>query len=60
MTGFKYFQKIVREKGGIWSTDDVYFSQFKDSYQAAYLPGYPEKTPLDQVINCPLFKQEES
>ena len=35
MTGFKYFQRIVKGKGGIWSSDDVYFSQTRDTYEAA-------------------------
>ena len=29
MTGFKYFHRVIKEKGGIWNSDDVYFSQIR-------------------------------
>ena len=51
MTGFKYFHRVIKEKGGIWNSDDVYFSQTRDTYQAAYLPKYPEKSYYDQTIS---------
>ena len=52
MTGFKYFQRVVKGKGDIWSSNDVYFSQTRDTYQAAYLPKYPEKSDKDKTITC--------
>ena len=51
MTGFKFIQRVVKGKGGIWSSDDVYFSQTRDTYEAAYLPKYPEKSDYDQTIS---------
>ena len=50
MTGFKYFQRVVKGKGDIWSSNEVYFSQTRDTYQAAYLPKYPEKSDKDKTI----------
>ena len=50
MSCFKQFQKAVRAKGGIWASDDVYFSSHRDGYSAAYLPAYPDKSENDECI----------
>lgn len=50
MTNFKIFKELVRKRGGIWASDDVYFSQFRDGYSAAYKPSYPDKDERDQKI----------
>lgn len=50
MGNFKDFKSSVKKKGGIWASDDVYFSQFRDGYSAAYKPNYPQDSAEDQVI----------
>ena len=52
MTGFKYFQRVVKGKGDIWSSNEVYFSKTRDTYQAAYLLKYRENTDKDKTITC--------
>lgn len=48
---FHNFKNNVREKGGIWASDDVYFSQFRDGFSATYKPKYPEHSPDDCSIS---------
>jgi hypothetical protein len=50
MSDFKWFKNTIRTKGGVWASDDVYFSQHKDGYSAAYLPQYPNKSNKDECI----------
>ncbi len=50
MSHFKEFKVCIRAKGGKWASKDVYFSQLKDGYTAAYLPNYPEKSEDDDAI----------
>ena len=50
-SNFKCFKSDVRRKGGIWASDDVYFSQFRDGYSAVYKPNYPERSPDDCSIS---------
>ena len=50
MSDFKCFKSAVRAKGGKWASNDVYFSQLKDGYTAAYLPQYPQKSKQDDAI----------
>lgn len=49
--GFYTFKKSIREKGGIWQSDDVHFTQFRDGYSALYNPNYPEHSELDCAIS---------
>lgn len=42
MSRFKNFQDNVKNIGGVWSGDDVYFSQMRDGYSASYKPKYPD------------------
>ena len=51
MSWFKEFKNTVRAKGGIWASNDVYFSQLRDGYTAAYLPAYPQQSPKDEAIH---------
>lgn len=48
--GFRDFKDSVRRQGGIWASEDVYFSQFRDGYSAAYQPEYPERSERDCTI----------
>lgn len=50
MSDFKQFKQAIRAKGGIWASDDVYFSSFRDGYSAGYLPNYPQKSDRDESI----------
>lgn len=50
MSDFKWFKSAVRARGGKWASNDVYFSQLKDGYTAAYLPQYPQKSKQDEAI----------
>ena len=51
MSNFKMFQQNIKALGGIWQSEDVYFSQFRDGYSAAYKPNYPKKSINDKLIN---------
>lgn len=51
LSDFYWFKRQIREKGGIWSSKHVYFSQTRDGYTAAYLPCYPQKSEEDKVIS---------
>lgn len=39
---FKQFKSLIINIGGVFATEDVYYSQMRDIYSAAYLPKYPE------------------
>lgn len=51
MGNFKDFRNDIKRSGGIWASDDVYFSQHRDGYSAAYKPNYPSDSKEDRVIN---------
>ena len=52
------FQRNIREKGGIWASDDVYFTQFRDGFSASYRPCFPERSPEDCSISYDWIKDE--
>lgn len=39
---FKTFREDIKSLGGVWASENVYFSQMRDGYTAAYKPKYPE------------------
>lgn len=45
------FKEIIHNKGGIWASDDVYFTQFMDGYGATYKPNFPNHTKDDCAIS---------
>lgn len=53
-----YFKQNIREKGGIWASDHVYFSQFRDGFSASYRPNFPEHSPEDCSITYNWVKDE--
>jgi len=57
-SGFKDFIRNVREKGGIWASEDVYFAQFRDGFSASYRPEFPERSAEDCAINYSWIKDE--
>ena len=50
MTNFKDFQNKIREIGNVWNGENIYFSQMRDSYCAAYKPKYPNGCTEDMTI----------
>lgn len=48
---FSIFKNSIREKGGIWASDDVYFTQYRDGYSASYKPYFPEHSVEDCAIS---------
>lgn len=50
MTNFKQFQNDIKNIGNIWSSNDVYFMQTKDSYSATFKPYYPSSSTRDMII----------
>lgn len=50
LTDFQRFINRVRRCGGIWESEDIYFSQMRDEYSAAFYPKYPEHTCGDYVL----------
>lgn len=50
MGNFTDFQRIIRSIGGVWNSENVYFSQTRDSYVAAFKPQYPTSTQQDMLI----------
>ena len=48
--GYRWFVDTVKSKGGIWASNDVYFSQMRDVYGANYLPNYPKDSEHDQRL----------
>lgn len=50
MTNFKKFKNDIKNIGGVWNTDDVYFSQMRDGYSASYQPKYPDGCTEDMII----------
>jgi hypothetical protein len=52
MSKFKEFINSITWLGGVWSSNDVYFSQQRDQYAADYRPKYPDCSPDDMTINC--------
>lgn len=47
---FQQFKTAVKSKGGIWTSESVYFATTQKHYIAAYLPTYPERTAADEVL----------
>ena len=50
MITFKTFKQYIKRLQGYWTSDNVYFTQMRDMYSAAYLPKYPEKSQEDTYI----------
>lgn len=50
MGEFKSFIQFVKERGGVWASKDVYFTQTRDCYIADYRPDYPNQTEKDKTI----------
>lgn len=50
MSDFKEFQKLIFKIYGEYKTKDLYFSQLKDGYSAAYKPRFPEWCDDDEII----------
>lgn len=51
MSNFKKFQNDILSLPGIWrNKKDIYFSQMKDGYSAAYKPQYPNSSNADKII----------
>lgn len=55
---YKEFKAEVLAKGGIWASDDVYFSQYRDGYSASYQPNYPEHSKEDCAFAYNWLKNE--
>lgn len=53
---FKKFKNIIRNLGGVWSSEDVYFSKTQSTYTAKYAPKYPESSSEDSTINILHFE----
>lgn len=49
---FRTFRESIRNMGGVWTGNDVYFAQTQSQYTAAFLPEYPEKSKRDSTISC--------
>lgn len=49
---FSKFKCIIRNLGGVWATNAVYFSRTQCEYSARYLPAYPEPSKEDSWIQC--------
>lgn len=47
---FGWFKKTVRSNGGIWASEHVRFTQFRDGYGATYRPSGCEHTTEDQAM----------
>ena len=54
---FRGFKEMVKSKGGVWNSDDVYFTQFRDGWSASYIPKYPEYSSEDQAISYNWFSR---
>lgn len=61
MTSFKEFQKNIKALGGVWKSNDVYFTQFMKGYYADYRPYYPDSSDNDISISLysSFLKQKE-
>lgn len=55
---FENFKKNVREKGGIWASNDVHFTEFADGFAASYKPDFPEHSKEDCAISYNYVKDE--
>ena len=49
---FRTFRESIRNMGGVWAGNDVYFIQTQSQYTAAFLPEYPAKSKGDSIISC--------
>ena len=50
MSDFKNFKNKVKALGGVWASEDTYFSQTRDEYCAEYRPSYPSSTNRDMIL----------
>lgn len=51
MTNFKTFKSNVLSLPGVWNDEkNIYFSQTRDGYSAAYKPHYPRGSKKDMII----------
>ena len=53
---FTDFQKQIRNFRNIWAGPDVYFTQTRSYYRAAYEPNYPNKSKRDKSISWNIEK----
>lgn len=52
MSYFNFFKDDILSLPGVWQNEnDIYFSQMKDGYSAAYKPLYPNGCNKDIIIN---------
>jgi len=49
-SSFKSFKRMIKEKGGVWQSEDVYFFQTRDTYSAEYLPEFPRYSERDLIV----------
>lgn len=49
-SNFQMFKLGIHRIGGVFAGEDVYFSQMKDVYSAAYKPDYPNDSIKDISI----------
>lgn len=49
--GYKDFKETVKSLGGVWATEDIYFTRVRDEYYASYKPMYPASSREDVVIS---------
>ncbi len=57
VSNFKIFKRLVFSIFPCEKWNDIYFSQFKDGYSAAYKPNYPEDSKNDVVVNTDFMLQ---
>ena len=60
LDGFEAFKANVREKGGIWTSDNVHFTKYMDGYSATYQPEFPYHSRDDCAIIYSWVKDEWS
>ena len=56
--GYSEFKQNVLSRGGIWTTDDVYFTQFRDGYGASYQPSFPNRDVSDCAVSYNWLKDK--
>ena len=51
MTDFKKFKNDILSLPGIWKNEnDIFFTQYRDCYEALYNPNYPNGSTKDIII----------
>lgn len=58
MKNFTDFKNAVRNKGGVWNKEAVFFTQFRDGYSAVYKPSYPNPSKDDCAISYNWVKKQ--